>query len=471
MYADHLTDGLLGGRRRRRKGGKARLWIPLLVAALVLGAWWRRQRAEQPTRYDGDALHTLEAPEIVQAPVLPFAYPENNTTERDGPTVTPTYVEGELEAGQSVLGTLLREGVPNESAQPVIAAMGEIFDFRHAQVGDHYEVSLMSDGRIATFRYQTSAETIYEVRWVGDGTYSAQLADLPLQTQVVAVSGTVETSLYDAFQRVGETTVLAQQVVDIFQWDIDFSSQVRTGDAFRLLTEKIFLDGEFLRYGHILAVEYRGGLVSAEAYYFDEEEFSGYYTPDGRPVERMFLAAPCHYRRISSPFDLERMHPVLHERRPHNGVDYAANTGTPVVAAADGEVTYAGMRGASGNLIRIEHANGYETGYAHLSGFAAGIRRGREVHQGQLIGYVGSTGRSTGPHLHFGMKLHGEYIDPLGSHNARGPSLTGRYLRDFQRRQSQLQAELDDIMIADVARIDEPRAVATESLEPLGEED
>lgn len=468
MYSDYLTDNLLSGRRRRKKLSR-KTKLALLAVFFVLLALWQRKRANHiGTQNDRESLHTLEAPEIIDPTATPFFLVGE---EENGPTAIPRFVEGEIEAGQSILGTFIRAGIPNESAQPVIRAMGEIFDFRRSQVGDRYEVSLTGNGRITRFRYQVSAETIYEARWMGEDNYQAQLAVLPIRTETIAVSGTIESSLYHAFQRIGEDTSLARQVVNIFQWDIDFSSQVRSGDVFRLLVEKVFLDGEFLRYGNILAIEYRGGLVAVEAYYYDDEELAGYYTANGTPVERMFLAAPCHYRRISSAFDMNRMHPVLHTRHPHNGVDYAANTGTPVVAAADGEVTYARFRGANGNLIRIRHANGYETGYAHLHGFAQGIRRGREVEQGQTIGYVGNTGRSTGPHLHYGMKFRGEFIDPLGDHNTRGPTLTGRFLRDFQRRQSQLQIELEEILIADVIRIEGPRIFSNVDLEPLGEED
>jgi len=240
-------------------------------------------------------------------------------------------------------------------------------------------------------------------------------------------------------------------VAGVFQWDIDFSRDTRPGDAFRVLFEKVYLDGNFLRYGRLLAAEYRGARAQAAAYYHDDEALAGYYTADGQSLQRMFLAAPCRHRRISSRFNLNRWHPVLNRRVPHLGVDYAAETGTPVYAAAEGTVTYVGFNSRAGNLVKIRHAREYETVYAHLSRFARGLRAGQTVEQGQTIGFVGSTGMSTGPHLHYGMKHRGQYIDPLLQESARGAGLTGRALSDFRRRQSQLAAALQDVAIPEVA--------------------
>jgi murein DD-endopeptidase MepM/ murein hydrolase activator NlpD len=213
---------------------------------------------------------------------------------------------------------------------------------------------------------------------------------------------------------------------------------------------KVYLNGEFLRYGNILALEYRGTSVRQQAYYYGEVGHEGYYTVDGEPLRRMFLKAPCRYRRISSPFDLNRKHPVLNTVRPHLGVDYAASTGTHVMAVADGTVEFKGRRGAAGNLVILRHKHGYKTAYAHLHGFARGLQRGDEVEQGELIGFVGNTGRSTGPHLHFGMKYQGRYIDPLENADRRLPGLSGRELDEFKRVRDQLRLELEEVIIPDV---------------------
>lgn len=440
-----LTDGLLGRRRSRR--GWLRSPFVVLAIALAAGLWVGWRLGHDPTPVDtelaeavpSDHLLPLRAPEIRS-----FGAADHGESEVDfapGSLAAPhfpTYVEGAIASGESLTGALSSRGVPGTSLHPVVASLGEIFDFRRSQVGDRFEVELTSDGVVSTLRYQTSPEVVYEARRVGEGRYESRQIEVPLNTEITAVVGTIEGSFFGSVTALGEQESLARDVVSIFQWDIDFSRDVRAGDAFRLLFEKVYLDGEFLRYGRVLAAEYAGGRVTHAAYYFDDPEHAGYYTAEGVPLERMFLAAPCRHRRISSLFDLNRMHPVMNRRAPHLGVDYAADTGTPVWAAADGVVSHVGFNSRAGNMVKIEHASHYETVYAHLSRFARGMREGDEVQQGQVIGFVGNTGMSTGPHLHYGLKYRGEYVDPLGQDWSRGEALSGRALRDFQRRQSQL---------------------------------
>lgn len=365
------------------------------------------------------------------------------------PARPPARVEGELAAGESLTGALVARGVPATSVRQPVAALQTLFDFRRSQPGHLYEADLDDEGRILRLRYQTRPETIFEARRSADG-YEANPVAVHFDITTHQLAGTVTTTFIGAVTTAGEGEALAQRMVDIFQWDLDFSRQVRPGDAFRLVYEKVHLDGRFLRYGRVLAAEYIGSRAQAVAWLFENEDIDGYYDDDGRPLQRMFLVAPCRYNRISSRFDLNRLHPVLGVRRPHLGVDYAAPTGTPVMAVADGTVSFVGVRGGNGNLVTIRHAHGYETGYAHLHRFARGLRAGDRVRQGQVIGQVGSTGLSTGAHLHFGLKHRGRYIDPLGDHDARGPGLQGSQLRAFQRRRAELRVQLDAITIAAV---------------------
>ncbi len=445
-----LTEGLLDRRvrsrrtRRRHRG----LRVAAIVAATVVGVlWFVRGPASGEREVTSTHLLPLQAPELRIAALEGSGLPVPDAAV---PLVPPSWVEGRIEPGQSLTAALISDGVPSDAIPPVVHAMGEVFDFRRSQPGHQYEAELDGDGVITALRYQTSPETIYEARSDGEGGYEAHRVHVELEVEVHAIAGSIDGSFIGAVVEAGEAEALAQRIVEVFQWDIDFSRDVRPGDAFRAIYERIYLDGEFLRYGNVLAVEYRGSRRSAAAYWFDEEDHEGYYDASGVPLERMFLAAPCRHRRISSRFDPDRVHPVLGVRRPHLGVDYAASTGTPVMAVADGTIAFVGERGANGNLVTIRHDHGYESGYAHLSRFARGLRRGDDVRQGQVIGFVGSTGLSTGPHLHFGLKRNGSYIDPLGDHDTRGPALSGRVLDDFQRRQRQLQAELDAILIADV---------------------
>jgi murein DD-endopeptidase MepM/ murein hydrolase activator NlpD len=323
--------------------------------------------------------------------------------------------------------------------------MSEVFDFRRSRAGDEYECEMSSDGVVTSLRYRRSPEVVYEARLVADREYEARQVEVALEIERHTLAGTIENSFFGAVTSAGEQEGLARETVAIFQWDIDFGRDVRSGDGFRILFEKVFLEGEFLRYGRVLAAEYNGAMAQHGAFYFDDPDFEGCYTADGVPLERFFLAAPCRHRRISSRFDLERWHPVLQRRVPHLGVDYAADTGTPAWASADGEVSHVGYDSRAGNVVKIRHSNRYESIYAHLHGFAAGLREGQTVEQGQVIGYVGSTGMSTGPHLHYGLKRRGDYVDPLAEEFERGDTLTGRALRDFQRRHSQLVTRMAEV--------------------------
>jgi murein DD-endopeptidase MepM/ murein hydrolase activator NlpD len=463
-------DGLL--RRSRWRRSLRWRWLALAIAFVALGlSTLGGDSAEEDgagtSEVPSDRLLPLVAPEVRGfAPVLEGSGFDVDDLAPARPSV-PSFVEGEIGRGETLTGGLVALGVPAESLHVPVHQLGQIFDFRRSQVGDRYSAELNADGEVLTLRYQTSPERVYEARRLDEGLYEARQAEVELDVTTHTVSGVVEGSLIAAIVAAGESESLAREVVEVFQWDIDFSRDVRAGDAFRIVFEKVALNGEFLRYGSILAAEYRGARASQVAFLNDDPEHEGYFTVDGEPLQRMFLAAPCRHRRISSRFDPDRYHPVLQRRVPHNGVDYAADTGTPVYAVADAEVTFVGFRGRAGNLVRLRHAHGYETAYAHLSRFARGLASGDRVRQGELIGFVGNTGMSTGPHLHFGMKLRGAWVDPLAHQGSRGARLTGRALRDFQRRQSQLQALLDEAPIVDVARSEVPEEPELEEELPL----
>lgn len=453
-----------GARRRRQH----RVLLVLLLVVLVLLGISRRLwpgQSSNPTvqrTAPVAGLLTLSPPRIDRLEEIA----NGELPGVAGPMAIPAHVSGTIQSGQSLFAALVAHGIPENSIHPVVASLQQVFDFRRAQPGHDYEADVDPAGAITWIRYRTAPETIFEARRTVDGLYESRQVPVELSVEVHGLSGVVSTSLIGAFVQSGERESLAQKFVDVFQWDLDFSSDVRTGDAFRIVFEKVFLDGDFLRYGRVLAAEYRGQRAAATAFLFEADELTGYYLSDGQSVERLFLAAPCRYRRISSLYDPNRLHPVLRVRRPHLGVDYAAATGTPVYAVADGTVTFAGRRGGNGNLVSIRHAHAYDSGYAHLHRFARGIRAGVTVEQGQIIGYVGSTGLSTGPHLHFALKRNRQFVDPLGEHDIRRPPLRGRALRDFQRLRNQLQAELERLPIPDVQQI-EPEQAQEGSVEAM----
>lgn len=232
---------------------------------------------------------------------------------------------------------------------------------------------------------------------------------------------------------------------DIFGWDIDFFVDVREGDSFRVLLEDNYKDGKFIYTKRVLAAEFKNQGREYRVFYLKDNDdgIEGYYDSEGRSVRKQFLKSPLRYSRISSSFTNRRLHPILKIYRPHYGIDYAAPKGTPIEAVCDGKVTFAGWKGGYGNCITIQHNSTYLSNYGHLSNFANGIKSGVKVKQGEIIGYVGSTGLATGPHLDFRIAENGEFINPfnLKNVNTRGVSSTCR--EKFEMIKRELQARLD----------------------------
>ncbi len=264
--------------------------------------------------------------------------------------------------------------------------------------------------------------------------------------------GTIEHSLFQAGHDAGLSDQLVLQLAQIFRWDIDFNLDPRKGDQFALVYEVLLVDGEPFDEGNILAAEVhmRDTVFRALRYPIADED-AHYYTPDGRSLRRPFLRAPLTFTRISSKFSLTRKHPILGYTRAHRGVDYAAPTGTPIKAAGDGKVDFAGWKGGYGNTIVLAHANDYTTLYGHLSRFARGIRTGKRVRQGQTIGYVGSTGLSTGPHLHYEFRINGVHQNPLTVKLPGSPPLPLDQREAFRRATSQVLAQLETISRLQIA--------------------
>lgn len=226
--------------------------------------------------------------------------------------------------------------------------------------------------------------------------------------------GTIESSLFLAGQKAGLSQSQIMELANIFGWDIDFILDIRSGDKFNLIYEELYLDGEKYKNGRILAANFHNRERELSAVLYEQENgISNYFTPDGKSMRKAFIRTPVDFARISSRFNLRRKHPILHKIRAHKGTDYAAATGTPIKATGDGKVIHAARKGGYGKTVIIQHGQSITTLYAHMNGYARGIRSGKRVKQGQIIGYVGSTGRSTGPHLHYEFRVNGVHKNSL----------------------------------------------------------
>lgn len=252
-------------------------------------------------------------------------------------------------------------------------------------------------------------------------------------------SATIDNSLFLDGGRAGVPEQILIELAGIFGWDIDFALDIRQGDRFSLIYEEIFLDGEKIGNGNILIARFhnRGREITAVRYE-DAKGNANYYTPTGLSMRKEFLRNPIDFARISSRFNLRRKHPVLNKIRAHRGTDYAAARGTPIKAAGDGKVTFAGRKGGFGNVVIIQHGSRYQTLYAHLSKFGRGVRKGRKVKQGKIIGYVGSTGLATGPHLHYEFRVDGVHRDSLRIKLPQARSILKKQKADFLTKASSL---------------------------------
>ncbi len=379
-----------------------------------------------------------DATVITRAPPLP---------SDAGPPRPPGEYGGVLGRDETVAAALQAQGATARHVHQIVTALRDVYDFRDARPGARFTLSLDPDtGVVRRFTFEHDPLQVFEVTPGGDGGLTGRRVDVPVEIVETEVGAEIKSSLYRAMKRAGESPALVALIVDVFAWDIDFFKDTRPGDRFRVVVEKINKDGHFVRYGRVLAAEYTGKVGTFRTFWFQApgEADGHYFLEDGRSARKTFLATPLKFVRVSSRFDKARRHPVLGYTRAHNGVDYAAPTGTPVRAMADGKITFAGRKGPNGNLVRIDHGGGLQSAYAHLSRISRGMKPGVAVKQKQVIGAVGATGRATGPHLHFGVKQGGRWMDPQRLKMRRADPVAKKHRRAFeatvQRRLARLGA-------------------------------
>ncbi|MDA0999247.1 MAG: peptidoglycan DD-metalloendopeptidase family protein [bacterium] len=442
-----------GGRRRR-------LWplIGLFVVSFLLGGC---QFLETPLR----ALKRVWTPFIQSSgdkgkqpaeeraakipppapPVPAGAEPSLQSGKNPPPDAMPDTPESQiLEARfttqDTAYGVLEGQSVSAQEIAALMAASRESHPLSKIRPGHWYELVKGAAG-VHRFLLQVDDERQLRVYRTRSGVFRARMEKIPYEVELVRLEGAIDGSLFGTVSKSGGSPVVAQELVDIFGWVIDFHKDLHPGDRINVLLEMRSFQGRPAGFGRILAAEIVTGETRRTAIFFDRGG-AEYYTPEGETIRRAFLRSPLRYTRISSKFSRRRFHPVLKRFRPHYGVDYAAPPGTPVRAVADGQVIWAGWRGAAGKMVRIRHGMGFETSYLHLSRLGMGVRRGVKVQQGKVIGHVGSTGLSTGPHLDYRIKKNGRPLDPLKAGLPSGMPVPKKHREVFfgvvQLRQRQL---------------------------------
>jgi len=412
-----------------------------------------------------------------------FLIPVEKLEEVAAPPVllTPAYANpaeiaaaDTLRRGETIAELLARAELADVEAQTILDEIRQHRDFRNVSAGSvlSYRKSFAT-GDVRALEIKLDADNVLVARRDGPELMVA-VEEVPVRTDTVVLTGKVESTLYSAISQgngAGVPVSERQRVVDlladrIFPWQVDFSRDLRKGDEVRVLYERVVRPDGSARQSRVLAVQLEARGRTHEAYLFQTPDGrEDYYGRDGGSLKRAFLRAPLEFRRISSAFSKSRFHPVLGVARPHNGIDYAAAPGTPVRAVGDGVITRAGWGGGYGNVVDIRHAQGYSSRYAHLRGFAPGIRNGTRVRQGDLIGYVGATGLATGPHLHFEFHANGRPVDPNSIRHLTGEPVPSRHRGLFDNKiglqLSYLDRWMDSLRLAE-SRPASPSPVAVE---------
>ncbi len=350
-------------------------------------------------------------------------------------------IAGLVRRGETFYDIFKKEGLALSELQEIYNASKDVFNLAKVKPRRSYIIitkKAESEELIESLKYSVNDNKYLNVYRGEDGFY-AELVEVPYTKRYALLSGTIKDNLIYAVGETREHLRLAFELADIFESEIDFVTELREGDSFKMLVEELWLDNVFKGYGNILAAEFVNNGRRYEAYRFEIDGKPGYFDSKGRSLKKALLRAPLRFRYISSRFSYRRKHPILKIYRPHLGVDYAAPYGTPVSSAGDGTVKFAGWKGQYGKCVIIRHPNGYETYYGHLSRIKKGIRRGKKVKQGEIIGYVGATGMATGPHLDYRVKRFGKFINPLKMSLPRAKAVPKNKMDIFSKRVKSLQ--------------------------------
>jgi len=364
--------------------------------------------------------------------------------------------EERIQRGDTVAALLTRLGVQDEHAfaylrqQPGTQAIfrqlrpGKLVTARTSELGELLALTFPLNG-------SNDNALVVEKR---DGRLHSDERALALAPQIVMKSGEIRTSLFAATDGIGLPDSVATQMADIFGGDIDFHRDLRKGDRFSIVYEMLFSQGQPVRSGRILAAEFINDGKTFSAIWFESRDGQGYYTTDGKNIRKAFLRSPLEFSRVTSGFSHSRLHPIHQTWRAHKGVDYGAPIGTRVKATGDGIVEFVGKQGGYGNLVVIRHQGRFTTHYAHLNGFAQGIRKGMRISQGDVIGYVGKTGWATGPHLHYEFRINNIHQNPLSIALPSAPPLALQQMAEFKQRAEPLVFRLEQIRGMSLALLD-----------------
>ncbi len=429
------------GRPHRLSPGK---WAPLLVILLLASLpfllsgcqlFWDQltvlKRTVLEGNEEGDKGRTVSVRK--RLPPRPSDLPSGRIAPSDALPDDPSVSVhvSQVASKDTATEILAANRVNGDEIRRVLDVSRDVYSLSRIGVGRRYELAV-GKGGLRRFVLQVDDDNQLRVYRTRLNQLRARMERIPYEIKVFRLEGVVQDSLFRAVAEGGGFPAMAMELAEIFAWVINFHKDLKKGDRLQVLIERRFLEGKPSSFGRILAAEFVIGRKKKTAIFFDLGK-GGYYTPEGKSLRRAFLRSPLRFTRISSRFSHKRFHPILKRYRPHYGVDYAAPSGTPVRTVSDGVITSAGWKGAAGKTIQIRHKGGYKTSYLHLSRIRRGVKKGRRVRQGEIIGFVGSSGLSTGPHLDFRMKRHNKPIDPLKAALPSGFPVPSKDAADYRR--------------------------------------
>ncbi len=374
--------------------------LPFLLALLALLTVIFYNSAYTPVPDEDISFEEPEAEEII----INYIY--------DLPADSFRIERGKVRRNQTFSVLLNSLGIPHETINTSLRLASDIFDARRFRAGNNYAVFYTNDSLESTAYFVYERDPVEYVVFSFYDSISVWSATKDIDTVRQSFSGSIQTSLWNAFNEKGANPMIAIELSEIYAWTIDFFG-LQHGDSFLIVYNEYFVEDERFGIGTIHGAYFRHMGKDFLAIPFEQDGRTDFFDEEGNSLRKAFLKAPLRYSRISSRYSHSRMHPILRIRRPHHGVDYAAPVGTPVLSIGDGVVVKTGYDGGAGNMVRIKHNSTYSTAYLHLSRYGKGIKTGAYVKQGEIIGYVGSTGLSTGPHLDFRFYKNGHPVDPL----------------------------------------------------------
>lgn len=382
--------------------------------------------------------------ELVTAPAA-----ANNDTQLSADTNLPPTDESPrvslitVSSGDTLSSIFAKAALPADTLHSLLNSNAEAKQLTRIKPGQVIQITRNAQGELESLNSQLSKlESVHVTRTAKGFSVKRELIK-PTVRQAYA-RGTIDSSLFAATKRAGLSHKLALDLANIFGYDIDFALDIREGDEFEVVYEEKVIDDKVAGSGNILAARFTSrGKTYTAVRHTSSQGNSTYYRVDGSSMRKAFIRTPVDFARISSRFTTARRHPVLNKIRAHKGVDYAARPGTPIKATGDGKIVLAGRKGGYGNTVVIQHGQRYRTLYAHMKGFAKGIRNGSHVTQGQIIGYVGTTGLSTGPHLHYEFQVNGKHVDPLSQNLPMADPIAGAERKRFLQQSQPLLARMD----------------------------